>query len=192
MVGEHVFDDVDDAFVLPDAAVQGMAQQRDPGLDDQGLAGQAAVGVKAAGFGDVAAATRAAAVGQGGMQRDGPGVELLEFDMGVEYEGVQFEPEGLGNGLGQHEALDHQVGRQRALCAHASEGVETGVGLPGGDQPAQQAAGAFCPAGKRPGRHSARQPRCAHAHGRFPDVVGVRSALEQGIFRWTGGRWPTP
>jgi len=46
VVGEHVFDDLDDALVLPHAAAQAVTQQRDPGLHEQALAGQAAVGMQ--------------------------------------------------------------------------------------------------------------------------------------------------
>ena len=138
MVGEHIFDDVDDALVLPHPALQGVAQQRDPGLDDERLAGQAAVGIQAVGLGDVAAAAGAAAVGQRGVQGDGARVELLEFDVGVEHKRVQLEPERLGDGFVQREALDHQVGRQRAFAGCAGEGVEPGIRLPACDQLPQQ------------------------------------------------------
>ncbi len=117
VVGEHVFDDLDHALVLPDAALQAVAEQGDPGAHQQGLAGQAAVALQGPGLGHVAAAARLAAVGQGGQQGDGAGVELLELDVGVQHQGVEVERKGLGHRIVQHEALDHQVGGQSALAA---------------------------------------------------------------------------
>ena len=139
VVGEHVFDDLDHALVLPDAALQAMTEQRNPGAHQQCLAGQAAVALQGPGLGHVAAAARLAAVGQGGQQGDGARVELFELHVGVQHQGVEVERKGLGHRIVQHEALDHQVGGQRAFAAGRGQGVEAGVGAPLAQQVSERA-----------------------------------------------------
>ena len=141
VVGKDVFDDLDDALVLPDAALQAVAEQCDPGAHQQGLASQAAVALQGPSLGDVATAACAATVGQRGQQGDGASVELLELDMGIEHQGVDVEGKGLGDGIVEHEALDHQVGGQRAFAAGRCETIQTGVGVPGCHQRMPQGRG---------------------------------------------------
>ena len=143
---EHVVHDVDEAAVLPDAAVQGVGQQRDPGLHRERLAGEAAVGVQGAGFGDDAAAQDVAAIGQLGAQGQGLAAQLLERHVGIEHQDLQRQVEGLGHRLVQLEALQQEVagahghlglrrlGARRVSARRRGKGVQPAALRPLGQQ----------------------------------------------------------
>ncbi len=137
VVGEDVFDDLHNAGVLPNPAAQGVVEQGDPGLQQQGLAGKAAVGLQRARFGDHAAARDLAAIGQARGQRDGTRVEVFERDAGVKREDVDAQLEGLGDGFVQLKALDQQVSRQGLLGVRGRQRVQPGVLRPRRQQPGQ-------------------------------------------------------
>jgi hypothetical protein len=71
--GEETFADSDDAAVLEDAGVDALGEEGGPALEDETIAGEAAVGAELSGAVDVA-------VGAGALEGDLLADELLGFE----------------------------------------------------------------------------------------------------------------
>ena len=97
--GQEGVHDLGNALVLEDPAVGAVGEQGKAGDDDQGEAGEAAVGAFMAGFGDEAGDGLVAAVGQQQVEFGDAADQLLEFQMGVGGEAPHFHPVVAGDGF---------------------------------------------------------------------------------------------
>jgi hypothetical protein len=110
VVGEGRIEDSQRVDVLIQAVVVALAEEGEPGLHDQAITGQAAVGAELHGLGDVTVPRALAAVGQRHAQGDFLTDQRGEREVGVGGDAVDLEAEQLGDRFAAVEALDHQGG----------------------------------------------------------------------------------
>lgn len=92
-VGKELVDDVDDALVLEEVVVPGVAEEGKPGFDDQAVAGEATVRAVAGDARDVAVESSGQRARGGGLQVEAGGLAEQggQREVGVGRQGRQFD-----------------------------------------------------------------------------------------------------